>query len=88
MATLQNYNDIYILKSYITTKFKSRLKVSPFTNLPPSKWGYFKFTIKICLVLMFLELNSYSKNTGVGWFTIIFPPIFMLLVSFYMHDIG
>jgi hypothetical protein len=36
---------------------------------------------------MFLEVISYSNNRGVGWFTIIFPPIFMLLVWFYMHMI-
>jgi hypothetical protein len=35
---------------------------------------------------MFLEVNTYSNDRGVGWFTIIFPPIFMLLVWFYMHD--
>jgi hypothetical protein len=38
--------------------------------------------------------NKYVQNIlltpindrGVGWFTIIFPPIFMVLVWFYMHD--
>ncbi len=66
--------------------FKSKLNVSPFTNLSPGKWGYFWSTLKICLILIFLEVNIYSNNKGVGWFTIIIPPIFMLLVWFYMHD--
>lgn len=35
---------------------------------------------------MFLEVNFYNNNRGVGWFTIIFPLIIMPLVSFYMHD--
>jgi hypothetical protein len=61
--------------------FKSRLKVSPFTNLPPSKWGYFWSTFKF-----FLEVNIYNNIRSVGWFTIIFPLIFMPLVWFYMHD--
>jgi hypothetical protein len=42
--------------------------------------GIFLSTLKIRLVLIFLEMNSYSNNRGVGWFTIIFLAIFMLLV--------
>jgi hypothetical protein len=87
MATSKNYNDIYIPKSNKQLSFKSRLKVFPFTNLPLDKWGYFWFTFQICLVLIFLEVNICCNNKGVGWFTIMFPPIFMLLVWFYMHDI-
>jgi hypothetical protein len=37
---------------------------------------------------MFLEMIIYNNDRGVGWFTIIFPPIFMLFFWFYMHDIG
>jgi hypothetical protein len=43
---------------------KSKLKVSPFTNLPHGKWGYFWSTFKICLVLIFLEVNSYNNDRG------------------------
>jgi hypothetical protein len=35
----------------------------------------------------FLEVNSYNSNKGARWNSIIFPPIFMLLVWVYMHDI-
>jgi hypothetical protein len=42
--------------------FKNRLKIFPFTNLPHGKWGYFWSTLKICLVLIFLEVNSYSND--------------------------
>jgi hypothetical protein len=86
MVTPQNYNDIYIPKVIEQLSFKSRLKVSPFTNLLPIKWGYFWSTFKIIVVVSFLEMNIYSNDRGVGWLKIIFPPIFMLLVWFYMHD--
>jgi hypothetical protein len=66
--------------------FKSRLKVSPFTNLLPIKWGYFWSILKIILALIFLEMNIYNNDRGVGWFTLIFRPILMLLVWFYMHE--
>jgi hypothetical protein len=66
--------------------FKIRLKVSPFTSLPLNIWGYFWSIFKMCLVLIVLEVNSYSNNRDMGWFTIIFPPISMLLIWFYMHD--
>jgi hypothetical protein len=36
------------------------------------------FVLRFCLVLMFLEVNTYTNNGGVGWFTITFPPILML----------
>jgi hypothetical protein len=68
--------------------FKSKLKVSPFTNLPLVKWGYFWSAFYKKLVIIFLEVNTYSIDRGVGWFTIIIPSILMLLVWFYMHDIG
>ncbi len=88
MATPQTVM-IYISPKIIEQlSFKSRLKVSPFTNLLHSKCGYFWSTLKKCLVLFFLEVNTYSNNRSVGWFAIIFPPIFMLIVWFYMHDIG
>ncbi len=48
--------------------------------------GYILSTFKICLVPIISEVNSYSNNRGMGWFTIIFPTNFMLLVWFYMHD--
>jgi hypothetical protein len=66
--------------------FKSRVKICPFTSLPFNVRGYFWSILKNCLVLIVLEVNSYSNNRGMGWLTIIFPPIFMLLVWFYMHD--
>jgi hypothetical protein len=46
--------------------FKSRLKVSPFTNLPLGKWGYFWSIFKIHLVLIILEVSSYTNKRGVG----------------------
>jgi hypothetical protein len=46
--------------------FKSKLKISSFTNLPPGKWGYFWSTFKICLFLIILEMNSYNNNRGLG----------------------
>jgi hypothetical protein len=49
--------------------FKNKLEVFSFTNLPLDKWGYLWFTFKICLVLIFLEVNFYNSNEGVGWFT-------------------
>jgi len=66
--------------------FKSTLKVSPFTNLPPKKWGYFWSTFKIHLVLIFLKANFYNNNRGVRWFTIIFTHFYATFL-FYMHDI-
>ncbi len=42
--------------------------------------------LKKKLVLIFLEVNIYSNDRSVGSFTIIFPPICMLLVWFYMHN--
>jgi hypothetical protein len=45
------------------------------------------FLVYFYLVLIFLEVNSYSYNIGVGWFTIRFPPILMLLVQFYMRNV-
>jgi hypothetical protein len=44
---------------------KSKLKVSPFTNVPHGKWGYFWSTLKKKLVLNFLEVNSYNNDRGV-----------------------
>jgi hypothetical protein len=44
MATPQNSNDIYTCispKVIAQLGFQIKLKISPFTNLPPSKWGYF-----------------------------------------------
>jgi hypothetical protein len=52
--------------------FKSKLKILSSTNVPFDKWGYLWFTLKICLVIMFLEVYSYDNNKGVGWFTIFF----------------
>ncbi len=80
MATPQNYIDICIPKIIEQLSYKSRLKVSPFTNLPLCKWGFFGLLLKSFLVLMFLEVNTYCNNRGVKWVTIIFPPIFTLFV--------
>jgi hypothetical protein len=36
----------------------------------------------------FLGSEYFTNDKGVEWFTIIFSPIFMLFVWFYMHAIG
>lgn len=35
---------------------------------------------------IFLDMNSYNSNRGAKRSSIVFPPIFMLLVWLYMHD--
>jgi hypothetical protein len=62
--------------------FKNKLKVLSFTNLPLDKWGYLWFTLKICLVVMFLEVNSYDNNKGVGMVYNFLPPIICYVFGF------
>ncbi len=68
----------YILKVnkkipiYKFTTQQGRVLLVYFENwFPPSFW----------------EVNSYSNNIGAKKNSIIFPPSFMLLVHFYMHNI-
>ncbi len=65
MATLKTIMISISPKVIKQQSFKSKLKISPFTNLPSSEWGYFWSTLKIHLVLMFLKVNSCSNNRGV-----------------------
>jgi hypothetical protein len=54
MATLENYNDIFIyLKVIEQLNVLKRLKISPFTNLPCIKWGYLWSIFIKKLVLIF-----------------------------------
>jgi hypothetical protein len=63
---------------YRANKFKKETKSIPIYKFTTQQMGI--FLVYFRLVLIFLEVNYYSNNKGVGWFTIRFPPILMLLV--------
>jgi hypothetical protein len=83
--TPKKYNDIHILKVKGQISYKSKLKISPFTNLPLSRKDSFVYFSKQ-IAPKFLDMHSYSSSRGAKRSSIVFPPIFMLLVWFYMHD--